>query len=98
MIEQQPLPRRSITTSRRLAWFVFACAAVSLALTGAARLTGGSVRWTAWTLPVLIAANTGVVFLDGLIRWPRLARVFFVVSLTLAGAVIVAETLVLLHR
>jgi hypothetical protein len=98
MTEQQPLSQRSVTTSRRLAWFAIACAAASLALTTGVRLTGGSVRWTAWTLPVLIAANTSVALLGGLVRWPRLARLFFVASLTLAGAVIVAEIRLLLHR
>ena len=84
--------------SRRIGWFAIACAAASLALTTGVRLAGGAVRWTAWTLPLLITANAAVLFLGGLNRWPRLARPFLVVSLALAGAVIVSETLTLLHR
>jgi hypothetical protein len=98
MTEQQPLARSSPTLPRRIGWFAIACAAASLALTTGVRLAGGAVRWTAWTLPILIAANAAIFFLGGLNRWPRLARPFFVVSLALAGAVIVSETLTLLHR
>jgi hypothetical protein len=98
MTEQPPLPRTPTTLPRRLGWFAIACAAGSLALTTAVRLTGGSVRWTAWVLPLLIAANAAVMSLGGLNRRPRLARLFLVLSFTVAGAVIVSETLVLLHR
>ena len=98
MTVQQPLARTSPTLPRRIGWFAIACAAASLALTTGVRLAGGAVRWTAWTLPILIAANATVFLLGGLNRWPRLARPFFVVSLALAGAVIVSETLALLHR
>lgn len=83
---------------RRLACFVIAGAGASFALTAAARLAGGSVRWTAWTLPLLITANAWVFLLGGLNRWPRLARPFFVLSLAVATAVIVSETAILLHR
>jgi hypothetical protein len=95
---QQPLARTSPTLPRRIGWFAIACAAASLALTTGVRLAGGAVRWTAWTLPILIAANAAVLLLGGLNRWPRLARPFLVVSLALAGAVIVSEALILLHR
>ncbi len=98
MTEQQPLARGSPALSRRIGWFAIACAGASLALTTGVRLAGGGVRWTAWTLPFLIAANAAVLFLGGLNRWPRLVRPFLVVSLALAGAVIVSEMLILLHR
>ena len=97
MTEQQPLPRTSITL-RRVAWFAIACAAASLALTTAGRIAGGSVRWTAWAGPLLIAATSGVLFLGALNRWPRLARLFLVLSCALAAAIVVSETLTLLHR
>ena len=98
MTEQQPTARTSPTLPRRIGWFAIACAAASLALTAGVRLEGGAVRWTAWTLPILVTANAAVFLLGGLNRWPRLARPFLVVSLALAGAVIVSETLALLHR
>jgi hypothetical protein len=98
MTEQQVLPRTSSTLPRRLAWFGIACAAASLALTIAGRLSGGAVRWTAWALPLLIGANVWVLFLGGFNRWPRLVRLFVVLSLALAGAVLVSETIVLLHH
>ena len=98
MTEQQPVARSSPTLPRRVGWLAIACAAASLALTTGARLAGGAVRWTAWTLPILVAANATVFFLGGLTRWPRLTRPFFVVSLAVAGAVIASETLTLLHR
>jgi hypothetical protein len=98
MTEQQPVARTSPTLLRRIGWFGIACAAASLALTASIRLAGGAVRWTAWTLPILIAANAAVFFLGGLNRWPRLARPYLVVSLALAAAVMVSETLTLLHR
>src|SRR5471032_1747834 len=98
MREQQQLPSASPLLSRGVAWFVIACAAGSLALSAAARLTGDSVRWTAWTLPLLIAGNTAVLLLGALNRWPRLVWSFMVLSLTLAGAVIVSEIMILMHR
>ena len=98
MTEQQPLARPLPTLTRRIGWFAIACAAASLALTIGARLAGGAIRWTSWILPILIAANSAVFILGGLNRWPRLARPFVVVSLALAGAVIVSEALTLLHR
>jgi len=98
MTQQQSLARGSTTLPRRVGWFVVACTAASLALTLAGRLAGGATRWTAWALPILGAANAAVFFLGGLNRWPRLVRPFFVASLALAGAVIVSETLALLHR
>jgi hypothetical protein len=98
MTERQSLARSSTTLPRRVGWFVVAGAAASLALTIGGRLAGGAVRWTAWALPILVAANASVFLLGGLNRRPRLARLFFVVSLVLAGAVIVSETLALIHR
>jgi hypothetical protein len=98
MTDQQSLARSSTTLARRVGWFVVACAAASFALTVAGRLAGGATRWTAWALPILGATNAAVFLLGGLNRWPRLVRPFFGVSLALAGAVIVSETLALLHR
>lgn len=98
MTEQQPLVRPSISLPRRLAWFAIACAAASLALTIAARIAGGSVRWTAWALPLVIATNTGILLLGGIGRWPRLGRLLFVLSAALTAAILVSETLVFLHR
>jgi hypothetical protein len=98
MTEEQLLVRPPITPPRRLGWFVIACAAASLALTAAGRIAGGSVRWTAWALPLGIAANAGILFLGALNRWPRLVRLFLVLSIVLAAAIIVFETLIFLHR
>lgn len=98
MTQQQPLTRGSTLPLRRVGWFVVACAAVSFALSVAARLQGGAIRWTGWVLPVLITANAAVFFLGALDRRPRLVRPFIVLSMALAGAVIVAETLILFHR
>lgn len=86
------------TLSRRIAWFALACVAAGLALTITARLAGGSVRWTAWALPFLIAANVGVLFLGWLARWPRLMRLYLLVSVGLAAAITVSEFLALVHR
>lgn len=98
MIDQQSLTRSPSILARRVGWFCIACAAASLALTIAARLVGGGLRWTAWALPILLAANASAFFLGGLNRWPRLARPFFVVSLTVAILIVVSEVLVLFHR
>jgi hypothetical protein len=98
MTEQRPLARSSPILSRRIGWFAIAGAAASLVLTIGVRLEGGAVRWTGWILPILIATNAAVFSLGGLDRRPRLARLYLVVSLTLAGAVIVSETLSLLRR
>jgi hypothetical protein len=98
MTDHQTSPRTSITVPQRVAWFVIACAAASLALTTAARVAGGSIRWTSWALPLLCAANAYVLFFGGLHRWPRLARLFWALSLALAGAVIVSEALVFVQR
>jgi len=80
-----------------MGWVVVALAAVSLALTVAARFLG-PVRWTAWALPMLVAANAAVFFLGALNGRPRLVRPFIVLSMAVAIAVIVSETLLLLHR
>jgi hypothetical protein len=98
MTEQQPVLPNLAAWPRRVGWFVIACSAASLALTATDWLRGGAVRWTAWMLPILIAANAGVFFLHGLSRQPRLARGFVILSLALAAAIISSETLVLLHR
>lgn len=98
MTEPQSLTRDLSTLARRVGWFAVACAAASLALTIAARLSGGRLRWTAWALPILLVANSSVLFLGGLNRWPRLARPFVVVSLAVAILILVSEMLVLLHR
>ena len=98
MTEQQSLTRDPSTLTRRVGWFAIACAAASLALTIATRLAGGSLRWTAWALPILVAANASALMLGGLNRWPRLVRPFFVASLVVASLVVVSEVLVLLHR
>lgn len=92
------MTRNPSILARRVGWFAVACAAASLALTIAARLAGGRLRWTAWALPILLVANTSVLFLGGLNRWPRLARPFFVVSLVVAILIVVSEVLALLHR
>ncbi len=97
MTESQPLPRPS-TTQRRVAWFVIACAAASLALVIAATVAGGHVRWTSWALPLLVAANAATFFFGALNRWPRLVRAYWFLSIGVAAAVIVVETLALLHR
>jgi hypothetical protein len=75
-----------------------AAATASLSLTTAVRVGGGHVRWTAWALPPLIAANAAALFLGALNRWPRLVPVYLFLSLGLVAAIIVAETLTLLHR
>lgn len=98
MTESRPLPRSPTTAQRRLAWFVIACAAASLALVVAATVAGGHVRWTSWALPLLVAANAATFFFGALNRWPGLVRLYWVLSIGVAAAVIVVETLALLHR
>ena len=98
MTESETMPRHSTTFQRRVAWFSIGCAAASLAVSTAVRLAGGHVRWTAWALPPLIAANPTVFFLGGLNRWPRLVPAYMLLSLALAAAIVVAETLAFVHR
>jgi len=98
MTEPRPVSHPSTTLQRRLALFAVVAAVASFALTIAVRLVGGHVRWTAWALPPLIAANAGAFSLGALNRWPRLVRVYLFVSFGLAVAIVVTEIFILVHR
>lgn len=98
MTDPPVVSSRSAILSRRLAWLVIACAVASLALTITNRFSGASVRWTAWALPLLIAANAAVLLRGRVLRRPLLVRLYVVVSLGLAAAIIASETRLLVHR
>ena len=98
MTDSPIVREKPATLSRGIAWFALVCVAAGLALTITARLAGGAVRWTAWALPFLIAANIGVLFFGWLARWPRLMRLYLLVSVGLAAAITVSELLALAHR
>jgi hypothetical protein len=98
MTEPETIPRHPTAVQQRVAWFSIACAVASLAVSISVRVAGGHVRWTAWALPPLIAANPIVLFLGGLNRWPRLVPIYMFLSLALAAAIVAAETLAFVRR
>ena len=98
MTESPIVREKPAALSRRVGWFALACVVTGLALTIAGRLAGATIRWTAWALPILIAANVAVMFFGWLARWPRLVRVYLLFSVGLAAAITVSEVVALSHR
>ena len=82
---------------RTYAWIAIAVAGLALAISVFSWSLGNHVSWIAWILPLLIAANVGTSTFGWLRPWPRLARLFPYLSITVALVIIVAEVVGIFH-
>ena len=61
---------------------------LSLGLVALSALRGNAVSWPSWVLPVLLIGNAWVFFYRGMVRWKTAERIYYVISVAVATAII----------